>query len=319
MNNSDQPSASPSLDLGVVVPLYNKESTVRRCIEALLAQTVSPRRIIVVDDGSTDGSLHAIDEYRDRITILTQRNAGPSAARNRGIRELDTKWVGFADADNCWHSCRVESVQRMIDLDPTLDWLTGRYRRCEADGTVSVMPPIPQSWNAVGNTLDYFQWIAGGITGVHASETLVARRHILLQTGGFHTGLRCHEITLMYLALAVTSPKVGVVGPATVDVFCDRPDSLYANLRDSPAAMLAFGKGLLSLTNRAGRQRRYIHAKAVDALQTALWLALQEGSLTLSREILLEFGPLLGFAARLKGHLKHACQSLLARSVPVRG
>src|SRR5436190_21762043 len=96
VNVSSRLPSSAALDLGIVVPLYNKESTITRAIESLLSQTERPRRIVVVDDGSTDGSLGAIAPYRDEITILKQSNAGPGAARNRGVQELDTEWVGFA-------------------------------------------------------------------------------------------------------------------------------------------------------------------------------------------------------------------------------
>src|SRR5579863_5357672 len=126
LNSSIVRSTPATLDLGVVMPLYNKRATVGRAIQSLLAQTVKPRQIVVVDDGSTDGSLGEVLPYGDLITVLEQPNAGPSAARNRGIQELNTEWVGFADADNSWHPGRIEAVQRMIELHPDLDWVTGR-------------------------------------------------------------------------------------------------------------------------------------------------------------------------------------------------
>src|SRR5205823_3272878 len=146
---------------------------------------------------------------------------------------------------------RVGAVQRMIDINPNLNWLTGRYHRITAAGEKSIMPPAHGSAFA-GEVVDYFQWVATGVSGVHASETLVSRRFLLEEVGRFDESLRCHEITMLYLSLAVSSPRVGVVGPPSVDIYFDRSDSLYSSLKDSSSAMLAYGKALLDLSRRAG-------------------------------------------------------------------
>ncbi len=312
--NATRTTAMPApLDLGVVMPLYNKQATVVRAVEALLAQTIKPRRIVVVDDGSTDDSLRTILPYSGAITIVSQSNAGPSAARNRGIQELDTEWVGFADADNCWHANRVAAVKRMIDLNPDLDWLTGRYHRISPDGGTSSLPPALGAGKEAGEVVDYFQWVDTGISGVHASETLLAKRRLLEDVGGFDRSLRCHEITRMYLALAIKSPRVGVVGPTTVDIYFDRDDSLYSRLKDSSPAMLAYGKSLVDLSLRAGCHHQLVRSRASQALRTALWLALQNGSLAVSREITERFGDFLGPSALWKGRIRIAFQRVRAR------
>jgi Glycosyl transferase family 2 len=310
---SKAPMPAPTgLDLGVVVPLFNKRATVARAIDALLNQTESPRRIVVVDDGSTDDSLGALAGVSDRVTVVRQTNAGPSAARNRGLQELDTEWVAFADADNCWHRDRVAEINSVIRAHPTLDWLTGRYVRCHPDGKSEIMPPIPWTGEDRSGVVDYFEWTAPDLPGVHASETLVARRSLLSSVGGFLGDLRCHEITLMYLTLAVRNSRVGVVGTPTVDIEFDRPDSLYSSLRESAATMLCFAKALVRLSDSAGAaQRALLRGKAADALHTALWLALNDGSLSVSREIIFTYGSLLQRKTRVKGMMRLAWQSLL--------
>jgi len=313
VNTSPTHATAAPLDLGVVMPLYNKRATVVRAITSLLAQTVRPRQIVVVDDGSTDGSLDEILAFQDRITIVGQPNAGPSAARNRGIRELDTEWVGFADADNRWHPGRIEAVQRLIARHPDLDWLTGRYHRISAEGDMSIMPPEEGDSGSTGDVVDYFQWTAAGVPGIHASETLVTRRRLLEEVGGFDQSLRCHEITMMYLSLAVRSARVGVVAEPTVDIYFDRSDSLYSSLKDSASAMLAYGKSLVALSSRAGARRKLIRAKAAEAIRTALWLAQQNGSLPVTHEIISTLGEHLGLRTLLKGRVRFAWQSLLAQ------
>src|ERR1700736_6654005 len=88
--------------VSVVVPLYQKAATVRRCLASIAAQTLSDFEAIIVDDGSTDGCGDAVAELADpRFRLLRQVNAGPGAARNRGIEEARAAYVAFLDADDC--------------------------------------------------------------------------------------------------------------------------------------------------------------------------------------------------------------------------
>ena len=73
--------------VSVIIPTYNRESVVRRAIDSALAQTYRNLEVIVVDDGSTDGTSKVLGNYGDRIRVIRQTNAGPSAARNRGATE----------------------------------------------------------------------------------------------------------------------------------------------------------------------------------------------------------------------------------------
>jgi hypothetical protein len=299
--------------LGVVVPLFNKEATVRRCVEALLTQTEKPRRIVVVDDGSTDGSLQALAPFRDRITVLRQPNAGPSAARNRGIYELDTEWVAFADADNCWLPDRIACIHRVVKAQPHLEWMTGCYFRCTPDASTAIMPAIPVSMESPGGAVDYFDWTASAIAGIHASETLVGRTALVRSIGGFNVSLWCHEITFMYLSLAVQRPTCGIVASPTVRIFFDGSDSLYCRLSGSATAMLAYAKALGDLSTNAGTHRGIVRSKAAEALHAALWLALNDGSLGVSREIIFSRRSDLRFKPRIKGALRYVFQAVCAR------
>lgn len=87
----------------VVIPVYNVEKYLNRCVDSILAQTVKPSRIILVDDGSSDSSGQICEEYAKRestVTVLHQRNQGAAAARNRGIDLTDTELITFVDSDD---------------------------------------------------------------------------------------------------------------------------------------------------------------------------------------------------------------------------
>ena len=97
----------------VIVPLYNKGKTIRRCLASVLQQTNKNFEIIVVDDGSEDQGPDIVRGFQDtRIRLVRQKNSGVSSARNRGIKEADNHWISFLDADDEW-------------VPETLDYLSG--------------------------------------------------------------------------------------------------------------------------------------------------------------------------------------------------
>ena len=87
--------------ISVVIPLYNKEKTIRQSIKSVLSQSYRDIELIVVDDGSTDGSVSMVESIDDsRLRLIKQDNAGPSAARNTGAKEAKGEWTVFLDADD---------------------------------------------------------------------------------------------------------------------------------------------------------------------------------------------------------------------------
>ncbi len=102
--------------VSVVIPVFNKERYLARAIQSVLDQTYSNLELIIVDDGSTDGSLAVIDGFADeRIRVLTRSPPGPGgyAARNMGIRKARGDWVALLDADDSWFCCHLE---RALDI-----------------------------------------------------------------------------------------------------------------------------------------------------------------------------------------------------------
>lgn len=89
--------------ISIIVPIYNAEHYLKACIESLQSQTVSEIELVLVDDGSTDGSLSIARDYarRDqRIVVIEQSHAGQSAARNTGLQKAQGDYIAFVDADD---------------------------------------------------------------------------------------------------------------------------------------------------------------------------------------------------------------------------
>ena len=90
--------------ISVIVPAYNVEKYLRRCLDSLVYQTYPHLEILVIDDGSTDGTRGIIEEYVSRfagkVFLYAQENAGQAAARNNGISYATGDYIGFVDADD---------------------------------------------------------------------------------------------------------------------------------------------------------------------------------------------------------------------------
>lgn len=106
--------------LSVIIPVYNIEPYLRKCIESVLNQTYTNMEVILIDDGSTDGSGAICDEYQSkdrRVKVFHKENGGQSTARNWGLRIATGEFLGFVDADDYIETDMYESLLREMDED----------------------------------------------------------------------------------------------------------------------------------------------------------------------------------------------------------
>lgn len=107
-------------EVSVIVPVYNAEKFLSDCIESVLAQTYSNWELILVDDGSNDGSGKLCDHYSnqdERIRVFHKENGGVSSARNLGLSVMNGKWVLFVDADDMLHPNTIEGCLRTVQVN----------------------------------------------------------------------------------------------------------------------------------------------------------------------------------------------------------
>jgi glycosyltransferase involved in cell wall biosynthesis len=102
----------------VVIPAYNAADTISPAIESVLAQSVRPKEIIVVDDGSTDGTASVVGEIAPWITIVRQPNRGPGAATSAGIALATAPFVATLDADDLWLPGKIERQAQCFESAP---------------------------------------------------------------------------------------------------------------------------------------------------------------------------------------------------------
>jgi len=105
--------------ISVIIPLYNKEKFVKRSLDSVLSQSYDNFEVLVVNDGSTDGSREVVFAVDDpRIRLIDQPNGGVSSARNRGIDEARGVYVAFLDADDMWYEKHLEILIEGIETYP---------------------------------------------------------------------------------------------------------------------------------------------------------------------------------------------------------
>src|SRR5256886_1068507 len=128
-------TSTPSEPLvSVVMPAYNVAWCVGRAVDSVLAQDFRPWELIVVNDGSTDGTGGLLERYGAAITVINQENRGMSAARNAGIRRARGTYVAFLDADDWWLAGKLSRQVELMRGRPEIGFSSTTVRVEDDDG-----------------------------------------------------------------------------------------------------------------------------------------------------------------------------------------
>ena len=106
------------MKISVIIPTYNRRHTLERAIDSVLSQTFKPFEIIIVDDGSEDGTRNWVQEAYPSIKYIYQSNNGVSSARNKGIRSSRGSWIALLDSDDEWMPEKLEDQVIFINENP---------------------------------------------------------------------------------------------------------------------------------------------------------------------------------------------------------
>lgn len=166
----------------VVIPLYNKEAYILSTVESVLAQNFLDFELLIVDDGSVDGSLLALEGIDDcRVRIILQSNQGVGAARNRGMFEAKYDWIAFIDADDLWSAGHLSELHALTKLSSSLGMVSTRTLKVAKDLTLSVAEEI-KSGNP--RLIDYFV-VASKQPEIITSSSVAINKKAFDSLGGF--------------------------------------------------------------------------------------------------------------------------------------
>jgi len=188
--------------VSVIIPCYNAERWIDEAIQSALNQTYSPVEVIVVDDGSSDGSWKKIQEFGSRVIAETGPNRGGSAARNRGFVLSRGDYIQFLDADDYLLPKKIPRQVAFLEASGADvvygDW---RHEHFLPDGS-SQLEEIAVSGaqeDVLGALLSGW-WVA--------PAALLFRRHVLEKTGGWDESLAAAQDRDLFISIAMTDAKI---------------------------------------------------------------------------------------------------------------
>lgn len=187
----------------VIMPLYNKAPYVRKAVESVVGQSFTDWELIVVDNGSTDGSgeiVAGITDSRIRIVRLKE-NIGPGGARNHGVSESTAPWICFLDADDWWESTFLEEMVGLIARYPEAGiYGTGYYIVKNGKKRTA---PIGVEATFIEGEINYCQVYAKTLCMPLTSISVCMPRNIFEESGGFEPHLRLGEDFDLWIRIAL--------------------------------------------------------------------------------------------------------------------
>jgi glycosyltransferase involved in cell wall biosynthesis len=228
-------TSTPSEPLvSVVTPAYNVAWCVGRAVDSVLAQDFRACEVIVVNDGSTDGTRALLEGYGAAITVLNQDNHGMSAARNAGIRRARGTYVAFLDADDWWLPGKLSRQVNLMQRRPEIGFCSTTVRVEDGDGRLLNFWRCPEGTHGNPEMLETIfaenAAIAGGCSAV------MVRKALLDRVGLFDESLRGFEDPDLWMRLAA------VAGYACIDetlaIVLRREKSVSRNLDSMRVATL---------------------------------------------------------------------------------
>lgn len=232
------------MKFSVVIPLYNKEYSINRCIDSVLSQTYPNYEIIIVDDGSTDTSLPKIKSTfskeikSERIKLLEQSNQGVSIARNNATNLATSNYICFLDADDEWLPNFLETMVKLIHDYPDASLYTLAFYVKKGNSKLVKSKRGLKSGHR-GYVEDFFKSSSKGNL-IHTSTACVLKE-TFISIGGFPEGVVAGEDLYLWIRFALTD-KVACEENFLAVVYLQEDDSRSARNNSVPYPLVYFSE-----------------------------------------------------------------------------
>lgn len=194
----------------VIIPVYNKQPHISRSIGSVLHQSYKNFELIVVDDGSSDGSLEEIKKFKDnRIKLVfNEKPTGPSAARNKGIKQAKGEWISFLDADDEWEDTYLENVFQGTQNYPEANIVSCGYNISKGNNNIS-QDKYYLKHSTKGDHLYDIKTYLSGPRPICTSVATI-KRVLMVRSGGFNEVYRHGEDVELWLRLMLEYNATGL-------------------------------------------------------------------------------------------------------------
>jgi len=190
--------------ISIVIPLYNKASTIQRTVASVLSQTVQDFELIIVDGNSTDGSFEIASQIKDpRIVLFKQHGKGVSAARNQGVEKARADVVAFLDADDLWESDFLETILQLVKKYPEAGMYGTAFAVCKNNNPLRT---VSLDTDEDGVLLSYFSDFTNAGHPIIITSAFAVRKSAFIDVGGYSETLRIGEDHDLFGKLALYYP-----------------------------------------------------------------------------------------------------------------
>lgn len=233
--------------VSIIIPTYNRKEYIQQAIDSVIVQTYPHYEIIVIDDGSTDGTGEAlVARYDDRITYYRQENQGESVARNWGINVARGKYVGFLDDDDIYLPRMLEVTIEILEQHPDIGFVSVQYYVTNEAGDILYTPLLS---NSCDGYITAEEFLLGDST---VPSNSILRRKVIDQAGYFDTTIRYGEdaeffrkifaqFRAYFLAEPLMAMRVGearqsgrILDPAKAKLRFDDQTAALSRIEDDP-------------------------------------------------------------------------------------
>lgn len=292
-----------AVKVSVVIPMYNARDVIAETIKSVLAQTWTDYEMIVVDDGSQDGSGELVQAFGGRIHYIRQENTGVAGARNRGIAQSKGQYIALLDHDDLWHPTKLEKQVRMLEENSGIGLVLTDVQHIDKSG--NLMGILGHGYSPTERFAELF------VQGyVPTPSSAMIRRSVFLTVGGFDeafhsAGLDDHEL---WPRIAARYRLANIPEPLTY-----HRNSTVKPPRIALAHRTVLIDKLLNQFSHDPLKRRYLFS------EQAMWLAdhgkqlIKEGNLDAGRVSLIQ-GLTFGLTKGKSAKAVWRCLSRLARS-----
>jgi len=188
----------------VIIPLYNKSSYILKAVVSVLEQTCKEFELIIVNDGSTDGSLELVKNISDtRIKIIDQPNSGVSTARNNGVKVAKYDYIAFLDADDWWDKDFLSEMKELIHTCPEAGLYASNYYVVKNKQNKQTKIGLNEGF--LKGYINYFKVYSKTFWVPINCSFVIIKKDIFLNSDGFNSNLKFAEDFDLWVRIALNS------------------------------------------------------------------------------------------------------------------